>query len=239
MPVFDSVGGRNAIPSGLSHQNLVWTIVSLFRSSRANFDSVCVSGRFISRSLTVFHIEFSVRFSHWMSSLKSSSSYQIVSSFFSPEIHMNLQLGETSRASSPWINHQHLWWDVVWSSAKVSHVCWIWPRSWSGRSASVVKRLSFIQRDLDRSHLLDSFPFVILWYIWIQTLDGKLLEMVCSILRWSWEFTEVPFSHSPSFLLYSPGLRSQSVVYVAVIDPFWWNIDRRMYVYNISHLEWK
>ena len=93
MPVFDSVGGRNAIPSGLSHQNLVWTIVSLFRSSRANFDSVCVSGRFISRSLTVFHIEFFVRFNHCKSSLNSSrSSCQIVSRFFSPEIHMNLQL---------------------------------------------------------------------------------------------------------------------------------------------------
>ena len=96
--------------SGVSRQNLAWVIVSLFRTSRASFDSACVRGRFISRSLAVFHIEFFVRFSHWMSSLNSSSSScQIVSRFFSPEIHMNLQLGEASRASSPWINRQHLW----------------------------------------------------------------------------------------------------------------------------------
>jgi hypothetical protein len=45
-----------------------------------------------------------------MSSLNSSSSScQIVSRFFSPEMHMNLQLGEASRASSPWISRQHLW----------------------------------------------------------------------------------------------------------------------------------
>ena len=110
MPAFDSVGGRNAMPSGLSRQNLVWDIVSLFRSSRASVDSACVRGRFISRSLAAFHIEFFVRFSHWMSSLNSSSSScQIVPGVFSPEIHMNLQLGEASRASSSWINHQHLW----------------------------------------------------------------------------------------------------------------------------------
>ena len=110
MPTFDSVGGRNAMPSGLSRQNLVWAIVSLFRPSRASFDSACVRGRFVSRSLTAFHMEFFVRFSHWMSSLNSSSSScQIVSRFFSPEIHMNLQLGEASRASSPWISRQHLW----------------------------------------------------------------------------------------------------------------------------------
>ncbi len=110
MPTVDSVGGRNAMPSGLSSQNLVWAIFSLFRSSRASVDSACVRGRFNSRSLAVFHIEFFVRFSHWMSSLNSSSSScQIVSRFFSPEIHMRLQLGEASRASSPWVNRQHLW----------------------------------------------------------------------------------------------------------------------------------
>ena len=110
MPTFDSVGGRNAMPSSLSRQNLVWAIVSLFRSSRASFDSACVRGRFISRSLAVFHIEFFVRFSHWMSSLNSSSSScQIVSRVFSSETHMNLQLGESSRASSPWISRQYLW----------------------------------------------------------------------------------------------------------------------------------
>ena len=110
MPDFDSVGRRNAMPSSLSRQNLVWAIVSLFRSSRVSFDSAGVRRRFISLSLDVFHIEFFVRFSHWMSSLNSSSSScQIVSRFFSPEIHMNLQLGETIRASSPWINRQDLW----------------------------------------------------------------------------------------------------------------------------------
>ena len=110
MPAFDSVGGRNAMPSGLSRQNLVWAIVSLFRPSRASFDSASVRGRFVSRSLAAFHMEFFVRFSNWMSSLNSSSSScQIVSRFFSPEIHMNLQFGGGSRASSPWISRQYLW----------------------------------------------------------------------------------------------------------------------------------
>ena len=126
MPAFDSVGGRNAMPAGLSRQNLVCAIVSLSWPSSANFDSACVRGRFNSRSLDAFHIEFFVRFSHCKSSLNSSSSSrQIVSRFFSPEIHMNLHVGEASRASSPWINRQHLWWAAVWASARVSHVCWI------------------------------------------------------------------------------------------------------------------
>ena len=110
MTVFDSVGGRNTMPPGLSRQNLVWGIVSLFRPSRVSFDSASVRERFVSRSLAAFHMEFFVRFRHWMSSLNSSSSScQIVSRFFSPEMHMNLQLGEDSRASSPWISRQHLW----------------------------------------------------------------------------------------------------------------------------------
>ena len=60
MPDFDSVDGRNAMPSGLSRKNLVWVVASLFRSSRSNFDSACVRGWFISRSLDVFHIFFFV-----------------------------------------------------------------------------------------------------------------------------------------------------------------------------------
>ena len=59
----DSVDGRNTMTSGLSRQNLVWAIVSLFRSSRDSFDSASVRGRFVSRSLVVFHLEFFVRFS--------------------------------------------------------------------------------------------------------------------------------------------------------------------------------
>ena len=58
MSTFDSVGGWNAIPSGLSRQNLGWDIVSLFRSSRASVDSACMRGRFISRSLAAFHRVF-------------------------------------------------------------------------------------------------------------------------------------------------------------------------------------
>ena len=93
-------------------------------SSSISFDSVCVRGRFISRSLTVFHIESFVIFSHW----RSVSSIQIVSKFFCPLIHMNLHLEEASLASSPWINRQHPWWvqwATVWVSVRPSHVCWI------------------------------------------------------------------------------------------------------------------
>ena len=88
--------------SGHSRQNLVYTIVSLSGPSSINFDSVWVRGRFISRSQSVFHIESFVRVSHYRSSLNSSvSSCQIVSRFLSPEIHMNLHLGEVRRDNSP------------------------------------------------------------------------------------------------------------------------------------------
>ena len=143
--------------SVLSRQNLICAIVSLFWFSYISFNSAWVGGWLISRSLAAFHIESFVIFTHWRSLKSSASSCQIVSKFFSPVMHMNLHLVEASLDSSPWINHHHLWWAAVWDSVRASHVCWIWTRSCSGRSVSVVKRFSFIQRVLHRSHLLDSF----------------------------------------------------------------------------------
>ena len=171
MTVFVSVGGRNAMSSGINRQNLVCAIASLLLPSFISFDSARIRGRLISRSLAAFHIESFVIFTHWRSLNSSASSCQIVSKFFSPVMHMNLHLVEASLDSSPWINHHHLWWAAVWDSVRASHVCWIWTRSCSGRSVSVVNRFSFIQRTLHRSHLLDSFPFVDLW---IHAIDGKL-----------------------------------------------------------------
>ena len=83
-------------------------------------------------------------FNHYRSSSNSSaSSVQTVSRSFSPVMHMNLHLVGGNLASSPWISHHHLWWTVVWSSVRVSQVCWIWSRFCSGRSASVVKWFSY------------------------------------------------------------------------------------------------
>jgi hypothetical protein len=55
-------------------------------------------------------MESFVIFRHWRSVNSSVSSFQIVSKFFSPVIHMNLHLEEVSLDSSPWINHHHVWW---------------------------------------------------------------------------------------------------------------------------------
>jgi hypothetical protein len=80
----------------------------------------------------------------------------------------------TSRASSPWISHQHWWWASVWTADKASQVFWIWPKVCSGRSFSVLNRSSAIQRVLQRSHLSDSFFFVIRW---IQTLEWERMRV--------------------------------------------------------------
>ena len=75
MPVFVSVGGRNTMSSGLSLQNLSCDIVSLLWTSSISVDSARVRGRFISRSLTAFHIESFVIFIHWRSVNSSTSSF--------------------------------------------------------------------------------------------------------------------------------------------------------------------
>ncbi len=91
-----------------------------------------------------------------------------------------------------------------------------------GRSSSVVNRFSTSWRSLHRSHLSDSFPFVILR---IQTLVGKVCEVPCSFLFWSCDLTEVRFTHSPINSLPSPSPRNQSGVCVDVIGPFWWDMN--------------
>ena len=42
--------------SGLSHQNLVWAIISLFRSSRDSFDSAWVRGRYMQADKEVMYL---------------------------------------------------------------------------------------------------------------------------------------------------------------------------------------
>jgi hypothetical protein len=92
----------------------------------------------------------------------------------------NYDLGEISGPKNlTWISHQHWWWVSMWADDRVSQVCWMCLRSCSGRSFSVVNHPSDNQRSLHRSHLLNSFPFVMLW---IHALDGKLCDVVCSIL---------------------------------------------------------
>ena len=128
VPTLALVGSRNERSSGLSLLYLVCTTDSLVWSTAISFSSDCVKGHLISCSLTVFHMESTVIFSHWSSPSNSSvSSFQIVSKGekFSPEIHMNLHSTEANLASSPWRSLQHLWWAAVWDSDRVSHVCWM------------------------------------------------------------------------------------------------------------------
>ena len=119
---------------------------------------------------------------------------------------------------SPWISRQYWWWSSMWSADRDSQVCWMWPRFCSGRSFYVVNRSSVIHRVLRRSYLSDSFLVVILW---IHSFVGKVYEFACSILLWSCDLTEVIFIHFPNNSLPSPSRRSQSVVKVDVIVPFW------------------
>ena len=126
VPVLVLVGSRNARTSGLSLQNLVCSTDSLFWSVGISFSSDCVKGSLISCSLAVFQMESAVIFSHWSSSSNSSvNSFQIVSKFFSPEIHMNLHSAEANLGSSPWSSLQHLWWAAVWACDRALHVCWM------------------------------------------------------------------------------------------------------------------
>ena len=131
VPTLPLVGSRNDSPSGLILQNLVCATDSLVWSADVSFSSNCVKGQLISRSLVLFQMESDVIFSHWSSSSNSSvSSFQIVSKFFYPEIHMNLHSTEaTNLTSSPRNSLQNLWWDSVWSSDRTSHVCWMLTRS--------------------------------------------------------------------------------------------------------------
>ena len=112
-----------------------------------SFSSDFMKGLLIICSLDVFHIESTVIFSHLSTSSNSFvGSFQIVSKFFSPQMHMNFHLVEVTRVSSPSSSLHHLWWTSVWSSDRAFHVCWMWPRSCTGRSASDVKWFSLILR---------------------------------------------------------------------------------------------
>jgi hypothetical protein len=90
-------------------------------------------------------------------------SSHIVWRHFSPEIHKNFHSGTASLANSPWISRQYWWWVSMCAAYRDSQVCCTCPRVCSGRFSSVLKRSASFQRVLQRSHLSDSFPFVILW----------------------------------------------------------------------------
>ena len=117
-------------------------------------------GRFISRSLTAFHMESSVIFRHCSSLNSADNSLQIVCNLFSPV------MPGYGPGLAP-----------------------------GGLSPSKIDSKSTIQRVFHRSHLLDSFPFVILW---IHVLDGKPCVVAFSILLWPWNLTDIIFNHSPS-----------------------------------------
>ncbi len=104
---------------------------------------------------------------HWVevktSGTSTSSSFHIVFRFFSPLMQMNCHLEDVRRHNSAWMIHQHRWCVSVCASESVSHWCCMCPKVWVGSSSPVLNLPSAIHRALQRSHLSDSFPFVILF----------------------------------------------------------------------------
>ncbi len=161
VPVVLPTGGRTTIPSGRIHQKLSFTTVSFGIPFLILLSFPGVRGRAISRARVAFHIVSCVRFRYCISLNSDVISSHIVWRHFSPETHKNFHSGAANRDNSPWISRQHWWWASMCVADKASQVCWMCPSVCSGRSFSVLNRSSVVQRALHRSHLSDSFPFVI------------------------------------------------------------------------------
>ena len=217
-PVFSVVGILMVNPSGLLFHILSNVIFPLGMVPVYLFSSTSVKGRFISCSLVAFSwvcTEQRLK----ISGNSSPSSVQIVRRLFSPLMQMSHHSEDVRRPNSVWMMH-HLWWcERVCISESVSHVCWICPKVWIGRSSSVVNLPSVIHRALQRSYLFDSFAFVIFGR---QQFDGKLWVFTWSIFRWSWDRTVVFFNHFPILSRFSPLRRYQSIVKVVEISHFWY-----------------
>ena len=65
---------------------------------------------------------------------------------FSLLIQMTSHLEDTKREISPCMSHQHLWCVIVWSSERVSQVCWMWPKVWIGRTLCGESSFRYPQR---------------------------------------------------------------------------------------------
>ena len=112
-----------------------------------------------------------------ISGISDSNSVQIVQRFFSPLMQMKHHLGK--EVTHEW-GGQHRWCVIVCIVSRylcveydLGNVCWICPRSrsWTGRTSNVVNRPPSIQKDVQRSQLSDSFPFVIYRsQFWLETV---------------------------------------------------------------------
>jgi hypothetical protein len=136
-PVPPFVGTLNEIPSGLLFQSRSWAICSWGFPFCLRISSIWVKGRLNSISLAVFQ---SVCFANRLKIFGNSwsSSFHTVRNHFSLLIQMKCYLEDAKRESSPCMRHQHRWCVIVWSSERVSQVCWMWPKVWIGRSLCVV-----------------------------------------------------------------------------------------------------
>ncbi len=161
-PSVSSVGFLIANPSGRLFHSLSIAIVSsvvpvsrfLLSASVKGWWPTCAVAAF-SRSCT----------EQWLkvSGNSASSSFHVVFSVFSPLMQMNRHLEDARRPNSAWMMiRQHRWCVSVCNSERDSHLCCMWPRVWIGSSSSVLNLPSAIHRALQRSHLLDSLPLVIL-----------------------------------------------------------------------------
>ncbi len=161
-PPFVSVGSLIANPSGRLFHSLSITIVSsvvpasrfLFSASVRGWWPTCTVVAF-SRSCTQKWLKISGN--------SASSSFHIVFRVFSPLMQMNHHLEDVRRTNSAWMIHQYRWCVSVCNSERASYWCCMCPRVWIGSSSPVLNLPSTIHRALQRSHLFDSLPFVILF----------------------------------------------------------------------------
>ena len=69
---------------------------------------------------------------HWLKTFGNSwsSSFHTVRKHFSLLIQMKRHLEDAKCESSPCMRCQHRWCVIVWSSERVSQVCWMWSKVW-------------------------------------------------------------------------------------------------------------
>ncbi len=161
-PPFLSVRFLTVNPSGRLFHSLSIAIVSSVVPVSRLLLSASVRGWWPTCDVTVFSRSCT---DQWLkiSGNSVSSSFHIVFRVFSPLMQMNHHLEDARRTNSVWTIHQHRWCVSVCNSERSSHWCCMCPRVWIGRSSSVLNLPSVIRRVLQRSHLFDSLPLVILF----------------------------------------------------------------------------
>ena len=110
----------------------------------------------------------------------------------------SFKLEDVRRTNSVWMMQQHRWCVRVCITESDSHLYWIWPNVWIGKSSSVVNRpSSVLLKTSTEVATIRFFPFVILCR---HLFDGNLCVFSLNILHWSWDQTVAFLDTPPSFL---------------------------------------